>query len=190
MGRSYVTLLHHPVRAKDGSIITTSITNLDVHDIARTARSFAVKKYYVVSPIAAQRALVDHITGYWRDGDGQRRVPERTEALSIVEAVDSLASVIAKVTELEGGTAPLLVTTAARGGAHATSFAEAAVKLRASSAPSLIVFGTGYGLADTVLAQADIHLAPIRPGVFNHLPVRGAVAIVLDRLFGDLGAQP
>ena len=188
MGRAYVALLHHPVKAKDGSIITTSVTNLDVHDIARSARSFALQRYFVVSPIAAQRALVEHITGYWRDGEGRQRVPERSEALSLVEAVESLALAIEAVQRLEGGVAPMLVTTAAKGARSSTSFLDASVQLRADARPSLIVFGTGYGLSDEVLQKAEMHLAPIRPGVFNHLPVRGAAAIVFDRLFGDNGA--
>lgn len=188
MGRAYVALLHHPVKAKDGSIITTSVTNLDVHDIARSARSFALQRYFVVSPIAAQLALVEHITGYWRDGEGRQRVPERSEALSLVEAVESLALAIEAVQRLEGGVAPMLVTTAAKGARSSTSFLDASVQLRADARPSLIVFGTGYGLSDEVLQKAEMHLAPIRPGVFNHLPVRGAAAIVFDRLFGDHGA--
>lgn len=189
MGRAYVALVHHPVKAKDGSTITTSITNLDVHDIARSARSFALKRYFVVSPIEAQRALVAHITGYWREGEGSSRVPERSEALSLVEATSSLEDAMDAVRKLEGGKEPLLVTTAAKGFGVPMSFADAARELREQTRPALIVFGTGYGLADSILAKADIRLAPIRPGVFNHLPVRGAAAIVFDRLFGDVGAE-
>jgi hypothetical protein len=51
--------------------------------------------------------------------------------------------------------------------------------------PSLILFGTGWGLAPAVLDQADAFLAPLRgasPDGYNHLSVRAACAIVLDRL--------
>jgi tRNA (guanine37-N1)-methyltransferase len=54
--------------------------------------------------------------------------------------------------------------------------------------PFLLLFGTGHGLAQEVLERADLALPPIRPGSYNHLSVRAACAIILDRLFGDLGA--
>ena len=92
----FVGLVHHPVRGRDGKIITTSITNLDVHDIARAARTFDVARYFIVTPIEAQRLLVEHIVGYWRDGDGGKRVPERAEALSRVEVVSSVDEAVAK----------------------------------------------------------------------------------------------
>jgi hypothetical protein len=186
--RSYVALVHHPVKAKDGSVITTSITNLDVHDIARSARTFNLARYYVVTPVEAQRALVEHITGYWRDGEGKERVPQRSEALSMVEPVPSLDAALADVRAREGGREPLLVTTAARSSRAPKSFAEARAELRASDRPALLVFGTGYGLVDAIVDRAELHLAAVRPGVYNHLPVRGAAAIIFDRLFGDEGA--
>jgi tRNA (guanine37-N1)-methyltransferase len=60
--------------------------------------------------------------------------------------------------------------------------------MRESARPWLILFGTGHGLAAEVLERADVALPPIRPGVYNHLSVRAAAAITLDRLFGDGGA--
>jgi hypothetical protein len=182
-----LVLVHHPVRGRDGSIITTSITNLDVHDIARTARTYDLDRYFIVTPIEAQRALVDHILGYWRDGDGGRRVPERAEALSRVVARPSIEDVIRDL-----GGDPLIMTTAARSGFATTSFEDARTRLAAESdRPVLLLFGTGYGLADELIARAHVHLAPVRPGGhYNHLAVRSAVAIILDRLFGDAGASP
>lgn len=183
----YLALLHHPVKARDGGVITTSVTNLDVHDIARAARTYGIRRYYVVTPIEAQRALVRHILGYWREGKGGDRVPERAEALSIVQETPSLDDAIAAITEAEG-VPPMLATTAARSRFAVTSFDEARVKIAARDRPVMLVFGTGYGLVDAVLERAELHLAPVRPGGYNHLPVRGAVSIILDRLFGDAGA--
>jgi hypothetical protein len=50
----------------------------------------------------------------------------------------------------------------------------------------LVVFGTGWGLAPSVLAGGDALLEPIRAtqGDYNHLSVRSACAIALDRLLG------
>ena len=51
--------------------------------------------------------------------------------------------------------------------------------------PHLLVFGTGWGLEKGIVERADIILAPI-DGLsgYNHLPVRAAIAIILDRLLG------
>jgi len=189
MARSYAALVHHPVKAKDGSVITTSITNLDVHDIARTARTYNLARYYIVTPVEAQRSLVEHITGYWKDGEGRERVPQRSAALEIVEPIPSLDAVIEDVKRREDGREPMLVTTAARSSRSPKSYVEARQILRSSERPSIIVFGTGYGLVDAIIDRAELHLAAIRVGHYNHLPVRGAAAIVFDRLFGDDGAD-
>lgn len=186
--RVYVALVHHPVRGRDGRIITTSVTNLDVHDIARSARTYDVTGYFIVTPIEAQRALVEHILGYWRNGDGARRVPERAEAMSRVIPVASVAEALAQA---QGeGPPPLVMTTSARRGLPSVSYEQARARMAAEpERPVVLLFGTGYGLADELIARADVHLAPIRPGAsYNHLAVRSAVAIVLDRLFGDAGA--
>jgi hypothetical protein len=184
-GPVFITLVHHPVRGRDGAIITTSVTNLDVHDIARTARTYDLAGYYVVTPIEAQRALVGHILGYWREGDGGRRVPERNEALSRVQTVATVDEALRAV-----GEQPLMITTAARSGFGAVSFADARARIDAAAPrPVVLLFGTGYGLADELIRRAEIHLAPIRPGGdYNHLAVRSAAAIIVDRLFGDEGA--
>ena len=85
--------------------------------------------------------------------------------------------------------APRVVVTAAQlPGRPPTPPEEIRAKMRANPRPWLILFGTGHGLVADVLAQADYALPPIRPGVYNHLSVRAACAITLDRLFGDEGA--
>lgn len=183
----YLALVHHPVRDRGGAIITTSVTNLDIHDIARAARTYGVRGYFIVTPIEAQRALVAHILGYWHGGRGGERVPERAEALSVVRATPAIEQALAAITEDEGA-APLVLTTAARSGFPVTDFASARALVAARARPVLLLFGTGYGLADELIARADVHLAPVRPGGYNHLAVRSAVAIILDRLLGDQGA--
>jgi len=183
----YLALVHHPVRDREGATITTSVTNLDVHDIARSARTYGVSRYYVVTPIAAQQALVRHILGYWREGSGGDRVPTRADALSIVQEIPTIEEALADIERREGAP-PTVYTTAARPSADMRSYAAGAAEIRARARPVLLVFGTGHGLADRVLAMADVRLAPVRPDGYNHLAVRAAVSIILDRLFGDAGA--
>jgi len=57
--------------------------------------------------------------------------------------------------------------------------------LQRTTQPFLIVFGTGWGLTESILAQSDYVLEPIEGGTdYNHLSVRAAAAIIMDRLLG------
>src|SRR5262245_26142241 len=95
--RTYVSLLHHPVFDKSGRTVTTAVTNLDIHDIARASRTFGLAGYFVVTPIEAQRALVGQIVGHWTEGSGREHNDKRTDALSLVRVVPSLDDVLAAV---------------------------------------------------------------------------------------------
>ncbi len=186
-----LALVHHPVRDRSGAIITTAVTNLDVHDIARTARTYDLAAYYLVTPIEAQRVLVERILSHWRDGAGARRVPERSVALSICAVVPTLeAAAEHMAATLTSGRRPQTFVTGARAPAGKRVVGDAEARARMSEAPSLILFGTGHGLAPETVEAADHVLAPIRSGAsYNHLSVRAAVAITLDRLFGERGSQ-
>ncbi|MCA9603802.1 MAG: RNA methyltransferase [Polyangiales bacterium] len=187
MGRAYAALLHYPVKDRDGAVVTTAVTNLDVHDIARSARSYGLAGYFVVTPIAAQRELVDKILEHWRSGSGASRVPERGEALKLVNLAHSLSEVIARVEATEGRR-PRVVLTAAKplNGAPLRTHAEERRTIASLEQPTVIVFGTGHGLDVSITAEADAGLAPIQPSSdYNHLSVRAAAAIYFDRLFGD-----
>ncbi|MEM8608969.1 MAG: RNA methyltransferase [Myxococcota bacterium] len=180
----YCALVHHPVLDRTGAEVTTSVTNLDVHDIARSARTYGLRGYFVVSPIEAQYPVVQRILDHWRDGKGRARFPERGEALSIVRIAASIDEAIAEIESREGQT-PRLVVTSARPGPRRVSYAEEAATASSGERPTLILFGTGHGLSGPVMARADAVLDPIwGPTDYNHLSVRAAAAITLDRLFG------
>lgn len=181
----YCALIHHPVRDRAGDIITSAVTNLDVHDIARSARTYGLAGYFVVSPIAAQQVVVERILSHWKTGAGARRTPERGDALSRVHTIKSLEAVEEHIRAAHG-VSPTLVITEARPELAGTvvSFAEERARMSTASVPSLILFGTAHGLHPTVLARADRTLAPIfGSGPYNHLSVRAAAAITFDRLF-------
>lgn len=183
----YAALVHHPVRSREGAVITSAITNVDVHDIARSSRTYGLAGYFVVSPIAAQRVLVDRILEHWKTGAGARRVPERSDALSRCHPVASIEDAVAAI-QSEHGTAPSLVVTEARPelATRAISFAAARAALATAERPSLVLFGTAHGLHPAVIDRADVVLEPIQGAApYNHLSVRAAAAITFDRLFGD-----
>jgi hypothetical protein len=187
VGAVYCALVHHPVRDREGRTVTSAVTTLDVHDIARSCRTYGVAGYFVVTPIEAQQVLVNRILEHWRTGAGKTRMPERSEALSICRVSASLADVLVAISEREGR-APITYTTAARAMAAkpTMTYAAAGAAMASQSGPSLVLFGTGHGLATEVLEMADVGIEPIagRAG-FNHLSVRSAVAISLDRLLGS-----
>ena len=183
MRRVAIALVHHPVFDGQGSIVTTAVTNLDVHDLARSARTYGCSDYFVVHPIAAQRELVERIREHWTDGSSGKRIPDRREALTVLRIVDSLEAAIAA---LGGRDSVDVWVTAARRLGNTLSFADARTRIEGEGRPVLVVFGTGWGLAPAVVESADALLEPIRPvhGDYNHLSVRAACAIALDRLLG------
>jgi hypothetical protein len=183
MRRVAVALVHHPVLDGKGAIVTSAITNLDVHDLARSARTYGCSDYFIVHPIEAQRTLVGRITEHWTHGSSSKRIPARKEALALIRPVPSLEDAFAAM----GGRAAIEVwSTAARPDGTVLTF-EAARERMKSERPLMIVFGTAWGLAPAVLASCDERLEPIdarSSAGYNHLSVRSACAITLDRLLG------
>jgi hypothetical protein len=184
MADLYLALLHHPVLDKNGLVVTTAVTNMDIHDIARSARTYGVRAFYVATPVRALQALAAKIIEHWQTGYGSTYNATRKDALRLVRLERDLDSIILAV-ERETGTQPRLVATSARGGPNRTTFAGLRSQLEASPEPYLIVLGTGWGLAPEVTERADVMLEPLRgPSDYNHLSVRSAAAVILDRLRG------
>ena len=183
---TWVALVHHPVLDRDGAVVTTSVTNLDVHDLARSARTYGAAGLVVVTPIEAQRRIVERIVSYWNEPDHVRRIPRRREALRLVHVAPDLDGAVGIAARAEGS-APVLVGTSARAGADRVGFAAMRARLGAPGAhPHLLVLGTGWGLADEALARMDAVLEPVEgAGGYNHMSVRSAAAVILDRLLGS-----
>lgn len=178
-----IVLVHWPVVDKNGLIVTSALTNMDVHDISRSARTYGVRRFFVATPVRALRLLAEKIVEHWETGFGSTYNETRKDALSLVRLESDLDATIIAL-ERETGRRPTLVMTSARPGPRRRTFAELRAELAAAGdAPYLLVLGTGWGLAPDVLAQADIILEPIwGPTDYNHLSVRSAAAIMLDRL--------
>ncbi|HYR96375.1 MAG TPA: RNA methyltransferase [Candidatus Binatus sp.] len=185
MGDLYVALLHHPVYDKNGAIVTTAVTNMDVHDLSRLARTFGVRAVYVATPVPTLRRLVERIIRHWETGPGAAYNHTRKEALALARLGHDLDSVVADI-EREAGVLPRLVATTAREGGRRLSFADLRRRLAEDGRPDLLVFGTGWGLTEDVLGRVDDVLEPVRGTAgWNHLSVRSAAAVILDRLRGD-----
>jgi len=181
----HVALLHYPVYNRQRQIIVSAFTNLDIHDIARAALTYGVSRFYLVTPLEDQHQLIQRLLSHWREGDGSTRHPERKQALELVTPAASLAEVVG-IIETDCGKKPELWVTSASLAEATLSYSEAREKIHQGN-PLLILFGTGWGLTEEVLAMADSRLAPIRGlSDYNHLSVRSAVAIILDRLMGRI----
>jgi len=182
----YLALLHHPVYDKNHQIVTTAITNMDIHDIARSARTYGARGFYVVNPIKALHRLAARITDHWMHGYGSTYNETRKEALSLVHLTHTLDETILDV-ERRYGQRPCVVATSARPveGVQRISFTALRDMLEKTSAPFLLLLGTGWGLAEPVLDHSDYILQPIEgQSDYNHLSVRSAAAVMLHELLG------
>jgi hypothetical protein len=183
MANLYIALIHHPVYNKRQDIVTTSITGFDLHDIARSAITFGVKKYFVVNPLPAQQEFARRIFEFWMDEGSLEFNWTRAEAFKLVSIQGTLAEAIGEVEKVEGRR-PRVIATSAKP-RTTISFEQLSEELKSGSQPVMLLFGTGWGMADEVFTQVDGVLPPIDgPTPYNHLSVRSATAIILDRLLG------
>jgi hypothetical protein len=179
-----VALIHHPVVDKNGQTIAAAVTGLDLHDISRAAKTYGVGAFYVVTPLEDQQELVRRIVGHWVAGAGARYNPDRRRALEMIRLKPSFEAVLEEL-EQGGASRPKVVVTSARMANKCLDYASLRA-LVSDNTPVVLLFGTAWGMADTLLEAADYRLAAICGGsTYNHLSVRSAVSIILDRLLGD-----
>ncbi|HEX9665922.1 MAG TPA: tRNA (guanosine(37)-N1)-methyltransferase TrmD [Thermodesulfobacteriota bacterium] len=178
----YVALVHYPVYNKTFKKITTAFTNLDVHDMSRVCKTYGVKGFYLVQPVYEQQKLVEAVLSHWIKGPGSSFNPTRTDALRLVSIRSSIDEAVDQI-EKQEGLKPKVVVTDARHRNCTIGYQELREKIQKGTEPYLILFGTGWGIVNEVLESADYVLKPIVGYTnYNHLSVRSAAAIVLDRL--------
>ena len=165
----YLALLHAPVVNKFGHTVSTSLTNLDVHDIARVSRTCGLGGYYIATPLTDQRKLLDRLVAHWLDGPGSRvnRGP------------------FGGLRGHPRGHGP----GRGRPGHHGTlrpgsdghrhlgegpgGHDRGQVRERLADSPVLLVMGTAHGLAPEIIERADGTMRPVRYlSGYNHLSVR------------------
>lgn len=184
----YIGLVHYPISNKRGEIVTTSVTNMDIHDISRSSRTYGVEKFFLITPLVAQHELVRKILNHWKEDKNCAYNPDRHNALSIAELSNSIEDSMKIIEDIEGET-PLLVVTGANIEAPTGSVTYLKEKVLIDKRPVFLIFGTGWGLHASVMELADFSLNPLKNAnsdEYNHLSVRSAVAIYLDRLRGSL----
>ena len=178
----YVALVHYPVLNRRGETIAAAMTNLDLHDLARAARTYEIPACYMVTPLKDQQVLIRRLIAHWCEGVGKDLHPDREEALKRLRIADDLEVVKEEIC-LEWGVDPVIWATTAKEQPGALTHRQARELLAHGRRPSLLLFGTGWGLAPAALKKVDAVLEAIPGrGAYNHLSVRCAAAIMMDRL--------
>jgi hypothetical protein len=179
----YLALIHYPVVNKNGETIASAVTNLDLHDIARASKTFGVKAFYVVTPLKDQKELVEKIISHWITGNGAVYNPARRSALELIRVAETFDDVKEDISR-EEKTVPKTVVTCAKPQPACLGYDRFREMLN-NGTPYLLNFGTAWGLSREFLDSADYILAPVKGDTdYNHLSVRSAVSIILDRLLG------
>ena len=182
-----IALVHHPVLDRRGDVVTSAVTNLDIHDLARLATTYNLSRYYLVTPAEEQQILASRIIDHWQKGAGASYNPDRCQALDCLQVVNNLDEALADWRSLVGSDGFAMLT----GASHQDGVEYPEASTLATERPMMLVFGTGHGLAPEIYASALPCLQPVRAGQYNHLSVRTAAAIMLDRLIGEDGTvQP
>ena len=183
----YIALVHYPITNKKGDLVTTSVTNFDLHDLGRTSKTFGVEKYFVVTPQKKQQEMCFYIKSYWNEGVGASYNPSRKEALELMDVASNVEEVKLTI-QNQHNKKPLLFGTTAKKTSQSLTYESLREKMAQDNTPILLVFGTGWGMPQSLMSTFDGVLDPIIGfGEYNHLPVRSAVAIILDRLRGNRG---
>jgi hypothetical protein len=180
----YIGLVHHPIYDKRREVVATAVTNFDIHDIARCARTFGIEGFYVITPLETQIELVERIIRHWKEGAGSVYNPTRKEPFGLVRISRTIGEADQEISDL-WKTPVKRVATGASPHPKGIPFETFRNMLKDQNTPFFILFGTGWGLTQEVKDSSNYVLAPIEGKGYNHLSVRSAVAIVLDRLLGN-----
>jgi len=182
--RIHLALVHYPVYNKEGDVIASALTTIDIHDFARIARTYRLGGVWIVTPLASQKDLFRRMVRHWTEGFGARYNPNRREALEVLETADTIEEAVERIHRATGRPVRRFATSARRypGSVSIPALAET---IRSATDAFVLLFGTGWGLVETVIEACEGVLTPIRPYGYNHLSVRSAASIICDRLIGD-----
>ena len=180
----YVLLLHHPLRDLRGDRGVAAVHPEELRDLARTCRTYGVRRLLVAHPQGEQR---DRIRSFQLPGtEGRPDGDPSAEAWRLVKTFPSLHRALGWVRGKEKEE-PLLVGTTARPEPGARHWLGLKRRLLEAGRPVVLLFGAGAGLHPEVLGDCDEVMLPIRggsPDGYNHLSGTGAAAVTLDRFLG------
>ncbi len=128
--------------------------------------------------------MVAKILDHWLIGKGSTYNPKRRKALEMIRIKASYEAMLEEIEGVEGRR-PKMVVTSARNQNRGLTYQQLRQLLKKGE-PCILSLGTGWGLSKAFMDNADYVLDPIRGiGAYNHLSVRSAASIMMDRLLGD-----
>ena len=167
--------------------MVSSITNLDIHDLSRLVRTYEGKSLIMVTPLRAQQAMIERIITHWKSGFGAIYNPNRDEALKLVKVKSTLEKAIAYIEKEEGKRPVTVATSARRWDKDRITYRKVKTLLLQERQAVALILGTGWGLTEEIIKFCDYLLDPIEGlGNYNHLSVRCAAAIIVDRILGRI----
>ena len=188
LGNIYVAIIHYPAYDKNHEIVATSLNNMEIHDIARSCMTFDIDLCYIVTPLPKQRQIMERLIHHWEHGYGPTYNPIRSKALEKIKMCDNIKEML---NEISAAGAPLVVGTSSRpDNDKAIGYQEFKDLIHREKRPVLLLFGTGWGLTESTVELCDKMLLPVKGrGDYNHLSLRVALGIILDRIFGERGGK-
>ena len=186
----YLGLVHFPVVNKKGEEAGSALTTIDLHDMARASATFGVRGFFAVTPYEDQAELAQQVIDHWTCGVGGQINPDRKTALERIRITPDVKAMTEAIAAETGKTVQATATSA-RGldKPDITMITPRALQQKLTgSAAHVILFGTAWGLSEELIRQCDYLLEPIMgAGAYNHLSVRSAASIYLDRIINGRG---
>lgn len=178
----YICLIHYPVFDKNNKIITSSIVPYDIVDISRASKTFGVKNFYIVHPYKNQRETIKRVIKFWTEEKGSFYNEDRKEALKLLKIKGNLDEVIKEIKKNEDMDPKIILTSAKK---YEENINYKFLKSLILTNPIILLFGTGWGIVKEKI-RYDYILEPIlgfpEDNDYNHLTVRSACSIILDRI--------
>ena len=181
----YIVLMHDEVLVgSENNLGSTSVMSIDIHDIARSSCTYGMKQFFIVTPLIDQQKIIKKFFSFWKSDSGVDYNKGRHMAINLVSVADKLDDVVADIEHKEGKIPILIATSARKTAGKSISFYDQQ-NVWKHDRPVVLLLGTGQGLSEQLIDRCDYVLNPIHGFTdFNHLSVRSAAAIIMDRWLG------
>ena len=179
-----MALIHFPVINKKNQPIGSALTTIDLHDIARASITFGVRNFFCVTPYEDQAKLATQVIDHWTKGVGGELNPFRKKALELIKVEKSFADAVKEIEKQREEPVVKIATSAKK---IPGSISSQNLRQKINNKDShVLVFGTAWGLAEELIESCDYVLNPIAGNSkYNHLSVRSAASIYLDRITNE-----
>jgi hypothetical protein len=150
--------------------------------------TFGIELCYIVTPLPRQRQITEQLIHHWEHGYGAKYNPLRSAALRKVTIRNDVNEVLEEVRK---DNEPIIIGTSSLERENkAIGYNKLHQWIKQEERPFLLLFGTGWGLTEETIALCEKMLMPIKgTGEYNHLSLRVALGIILDRIFGERGGK-